>query len=265
MIGISNMQPQIINSINRVDTRMATVNQELTSGKKTLNAAEEGIVTRLNSDIAGFGSARDNISRSTNVVTVAQAALSSIADIMTEMKELATNSASDNVSAVDKDKLNETFASLLLQIDDLVNSAEIDGINLVKAGSADLDIQVGLSAGDSFTIPAQASSITDLSINALSIASGGDPAAAITALETAIGTVSASQSSLGAVQTGLESRDNTVSTISDSLTDTVGDIEHVDLEILRMEMEQLKMQKNIDYWLVGVFNDQVRTISSLLR
>lgn len=265
-IGIPNgMQHDIISSVKRVDNRMTDVNQMLTTGKNILGAAEQGIVTRLNADIAGFDAATSNITKAGSVVDVSLAALESVADILTEMKKLATKSADDATSANDKDKLQETFNSLLSQVDDLVDSAEIDGINLVNSTAADIDIQVGLEAADTFTIGAQSSDAASLSIDALDIGSTGDASAAITALETAIGTVSASQSSLTANDVGLSSRSKTISSVSGNLENTKAGIENADLEILQSELVQLQTQKSIDYYLIGVMNQQAQSVLSIMR
>lgn len=267
-IGIPNgMGHTILTSIDRTDARMADVNTMLATGKKQLNAAEQGIVTRLNADISGYDSANNNITKAGSVLDVSLASLESVADILTEMKKLATQAADGATSDGDKDKLQETFNSLLTQIDDLVASSEIDGVNLVKSGAADIDIQVGLTATDTFTIGAQATDAASLSIDTLDIGSGnqGDASAAITALETAIGTVSASQSSLTANQVGLESRAKTISAQVGSLTETVNGIENADLEKLQTELVQLQTQKSINYYLVGVMNSQAQSVLSIMR
>lgn len=266
MIGIPNgMSNSILSSVHRVDNRMAVVNHQLTTGKRDLNAAEEGMVTRLNADIAGFSTAGDNITKTRNVIDVAQTALSSVADILSEMKNLASQASDGTTSAGDKDKLHETFNALLSQIDDLVSSAEIDGVNLVKSGASDIDTQVGLASTDVFTIGAQASDTASLSIDALDISSTGDASAAIDALETAIGTISASQSSLSANDIGLKSRHDTISSIAENLDETVSGIEDADLEALQVELTQLQVQKSIDYYLLGVMNQQAQGVLSIMR
>jgi flagellin len=244
---------------------MDSVAEQLSTGKRELNAAEKGVVTRLNADVSGYAAATSNINKSQGVVSVAQAALESVADIVSEMKKLATQSADGSTSAGDKDKLQETFASLMSQIDDLVGSAEIDGVNLISAAATDVVTQVGLSATDQFTISAQKTDVTTLGINALDIGSGGDASAAITALETAIGSVSASQSSLSANNVGLESREKTILSLSENLSETVSSIEDANLEQLRLDLEQLKTQKSVDLFLIGVINEQATSVLSIMR
>jgi hypothetical protein len=66
MFGISNLQSPVMGSIDRTDTRMSQVGKMLSTGKNDLNAAQTGMVTRLNASIAGFDAAQDNI---TNLYT----------------------------------------------------------------------------------------------------------------------------------------------------------------------------------------------------
>ena len=169
------------------------------------------------------------------------------------------------MSDADKAKLNQTFQSLLHQIDDLAASTQVDGVSILSSSATDLKVQTGLTSTDQITVTAQKSDTTTLGIDALDISAGGDAAAAVDALQTAIDSVSTSQSSLAADKIGLAARNKTVQSISSNLQDTIDSIEKPNMEQLQMDLQKLNNQQSVNYFLINQMNQQAQSMLTIFR
>ena len=116
MSSITSLAANLSNSVNNVQSEIVSVQNQLMSGIKTLNPAQNGVVTRLNAQATGWGVAADNITAAQNVITVAQTGLSSIVSIVNQMKQLSSQASSAGLTTSDKNSLNTTFQNLAAQI-----------------------------------------------------------------------------------------------------------------------------------------------------
>jgi len=130
-------------AVKDVQTQIVDVQNQLSSGKKTLNPAEDGIVTRLSAQAQAYGTVNQNIAAAQNVINVSQTALSSIATILTQMKSLATQASSAGLNSNDLASLNTTFTSLRTQVTGLVTAASINGNNLLDE-STGISVTTGI-------------------------------------------------------------------------------------------------------------------------
>jgi flagellin-like hook-associated protein FlgL len=125
--------------VNEVQKGIVETQQQLASGKATLNAAETGVVSRMTAQVAGYGSVTKNLTDAGSAIDVAQSALTSISTIMSQLKGLATQASSAGFASTDRDSLNLTFQNLTNQIQQLVTSASVNGANLLNT---DFGLQV---------------------------------------------------------------------------------------------------------------------------
>jgi flagellin-like hook-associated protein FlgL len=141
---LSGLAQTLSNSVASVQTQIVDVQNQLASGTKTLDPAQNGVVTRLSAQSSAWGIAQNNIATAQNVITVAQAALTSIATIMTQMKSLATQSSSGGLTTSDQSSLNTTFASLAAQVTSLGLNASVNGNNLLSS-TVGIKVTTGIS------------------------------------------------------------------------------------------------------------------------
>jgi flagellin len=115
--------------------------QRLSSGYRINSASDDAagmaISNGLTANIASANIAQQNISQATSLLQVADGAMSSVGDILTRMKELATEAASANVGS-DVGALSNEYNTLVSEIDRIANSTQYSGTNLVDGtfGSA---------------------------------------------------------------------------------------------------------------------------------
>ena len=178
---LSGLARTLSNSVADVQAQIVDVQNQLASGTKTLNPAENGVVTRLSAQAAAYGTVLTNIQKAQNVIDVDQTALTSISSILTQMKSLATQAASTGLQQTDTDSLNTTFTNLRSQIAAIQAGASVNGNNLLNNTS--LIVQTGIdgtSASQTTLAGINVSAITT-ALSSLTITSPAAPTDAITA------------------------------------------------------------------------------------
>jgi len=108
--------------------------QRLSSGYRINSAADDAaglsISTRFRANIASVKVAQRNISEANALLQVAEGAMAQIGDILTRMKELATQAASAN-AGTDLEKIDSEYTELYNEIDRIVNSTQYQGTKLL--------------------------------------------------------------------------------------------------------------------------------------
>jgi len=108
--------------------------QRLSSGYRINSAADDAaglaISTRFRANIASVKVAQRNISEANSLLQVAEGAMSQIGDILTRMKELATQAASAN-AGTDLGKIDSEYQKLSDEIDRIVESTKYQGTALI--------------------------------------------------------------------------------------------------------------------------------------
>ena len=164
--------------------------ERLSSGYRINRAADDSaglaISQRMRADIAGFKVASRNTSEATSLVQVAEGAMDQISNMLTRLKELATQAASSNVGTSDRAKVNSEANALLLEIDRIVNSTEYSGAKVidgsfgigVDTGASTIDevtgfvTAQGMSASEQFTVTATTGAQTTHDITLTKVSSG---------------------------------------------------------------------------------------------
>ena len=263
---ISSLSSTLTSAINNVQKDIVDTQKQLSSGTKTLNSAEIGIVTRLSAQAAGYKSVTQNIASGNNVLNVGQTALSSITTIMSQAKDIATQAANAGLQTSDRTALNTTFGQLLAQVTSLITNASVNGENVLSAG-ANLTIQIGITGGaaSQTTITNLAMSLTSLGVNLSTVATQADAQTAIDALTAALTTVSTYQSTLSATKTGLDASSAASLSLSTNLQATVDSIQNVDQTALQAKLQQLNNQQSIDYYLISQMNTAAAAALTIFR
>ncbi len=206
----------------------------LSSGKRIDNASDDAaglaISEQENSDVQAFGQAQRNANDGISMVQVASGAMGQQAAVLTRMKELATQASNGTYSAAQISDTNTEFQSLINEVQRISASTSYNGVSMLSAGST-VTMQVGVTSGasDQIAVTFAKTDSTTLGINALNLTAAGGPAAALTAVNTAIQTLSTAQASAGAAQNQLQSAANNASSEQTNLSAAVAQIQDVDV------------------------------------
>jgi flagellin len=180
------------------DSAMSKSLERLSSGfrinKASDDAAGLSISTQLSADIASLTAAGKNAEQANSSLQTAEGSMDQISNMLTRIKELATQAASAN-SEGNRDKIEAESAKLLTEIDRIAGNMTT-GTATYQVGSANNDdskIAVTIT-----TVDTAALNIDDLSLGSVASAQ-----AALGAVNTAIGTLSAARGQIGAAQSRL--------------------------------------------------------------
>jgi len=130
-IAAMNAHRQLTNT----DSAMAKSQEKLSSGYRINRAADDAaglsISQAFRADIASYKVASRNTSEANSLLQVAEGAVDQIGNMLTRLKELATQAASANAGS-NLDKINAEGNKLLDEIDRIANSTEYAGTKLLN-------------------------------------------------------------------------------------------------------------------------------------
>ncbi|MEM6732498.1 MAG: flagellin [Myxococcota bacterium] len=186
--------------------------QRLASGFRINQAADDAaglaISSRLTAQLRGLKQAERNANDGISMIQTAEGALGEINGMLSRMRELAVQSANGGtLGAQERGFLNQEFQDLEAEIERIVDVTEFNGQSLIDGSlsGAGVSFQVGIfnTAADRIALSIDNSDATTLGIDTLALDTEGNSQAAITALDTAINTISSSRANLGTKQNRL--------------------------------------------------------------
>ena len=89
---------------------------------------------------------------------------------------------------------------MILQIGDVSSRTDFNNVALLDGSTATIDIQTGSAAGEVVTVALTDVTAATLGVDTIDISTAAGASAALTALDTAMDTVTTAQASLGASQ-----------------------------------------------------------------
>ena len=122
----------------------------LSSGFRINRAADDAaglaIANQLRADLGAMRQATRNAEQANSLLQVAEGGATGIQNILTRMKELASQASSDNVDDTGRGRIDIEFQELILEIDRIADSTEFSGTNLLDGSAGTLDFIVGASS-----------------------------------------------------------------------------------------------------------------------
>jgi len=195
-------------SLSTSGSQLSTALQQLSSGLRINTAADDAagyaIVQGMTSQINGLNQAARNANDGVSLAQTAQGALTEITNDLQSMRDLAVQSLNATNSAQDRADLNQQFAQLQADINNVASTASFNGVNLLDGTFQGATFQVGANVGQTITVSSVASANTS-ALGTLYTAAGPTTAAAMTAGQTGsltITTTPTGGSAMTAVSTG---------------------------------------------------------------
>lgn len=228
----------------------------LSSGYRITKAGDDaaglGISVNLEAQIRSYNQASRNAADGISMVQTAEAALNETSNILSRLRELAMQSASDGVGQTERGYIQDETDALMNEIERIGLATEYNGTALLDGSTATLSFQIGIR-DDAFN---DTIDVTGVDATATTILGGTtldlstDRAAAVAALstiDTAIETVSGHRATFGAFANRLSSVGNTIQTASESLSAANSRIRDVDVaeETSKMARGQVLQQAGV--------------------
>jgi flagellin len=193
------------------DAQMSKSLEKLSSGFRINRAADDAaglsISEGLRAQVGGLKVAVRNSQDGISVVQTAEGALTETHSILQRMRELAVQSANEGASDQSaRDAAGTEINQLGAELDRISNTTKYGSQQLLSSNYSGV-FQVGSGATDNLTISLSqnfSSAGLGVSFGASAFTAAGSAAAAITAIDAAIATVSDKRATLGAYQNRFE-------------------------------------------------------------
>lgn len=213
--------------------------EKLASGKRITKSADDaaglGIAKKMEAEVRGYRMAQRNANAGISLVQVAEGGLNEATNIMTRMRELSIQAASDTVGEKERGYLNLEYEQLLQEADRITKTTTFAGKELLTGNSdtGTMDFHVGAYGGEdnkiSFNADQTDATVENLGISGTNIATKEDAAENLNKIDDAIDTVSGFRANFGSIQSRLQSTISNLDTMSVNTEAARSRIEDVDV------------------------------------
>src|SRR5580658_3334899 len=174
------------NGLTASGGQLATALQQLSTGLRINTAADDAagyaIVQGMTSQIGGLNQAAQNANDGVSLTQTASGALQEITNDLQSMRDLAVESLNATNSSTDRADLNTQFQQLLADINQVSQTTNFNGVNLLDGTFQGATFQVGADAGQTIAVSSVASTEASNLGQLYSIAAAGTYANSATAL-----------------------------------------------------------------------------------
>ena len=193
-------------NLNTSQSALKTSLQRLSSGLRINSSKDDAaglaIAEKMTSQSRGMTVAMRNANDGISVAQTAEAGLSTVSTHLQRMRELATQAASGQYDSTNRLALDKEFKALASEVSRAMDATNFNGTKLLDGSFSGINFQIGATTGAESKIAITIGSVDVASLT--SISTVGAATAAMSALDTAINTVSNSRADLGALQSRFE-------------------------------------------------------------
>jgi flagellin len=226
---------------------------KLSSGFRITKASDDAaglaISVNLGAQIKSYNQAVRNGNDALNVVQTADSSLNETQNILTRLRELASQSASSGVSNTERGYIQNEVNGLVSEVDRIANATEYNGVALLNSAAA-LTFQVGIrnvANNDQIVVTTASATSTSLAVNGLSLSTLSGAQQALGTIDSALQSISSTRATLGAQANRFEKVINVATQSSVSLSAAQSRIRDVDVaeETSNMSRTQILMQAGV--------------------
>lgn len=260
-----------LQNLTRVTDRLGEVQKRVSTGLQVSSAKDNPAVYALaqqqRAQLASLETVQQGLRVAGSTVDVALAAGESISDVLVEMRQIASQAADPQLSAQNRQVLQDRYADLADQITRLVDSADIGGRNLIANGAPDLVAIANDDGAATITVAAQNLSIGGGIVNvsadgsALSTAAGAQTELAN--VIASIDDLSAALAALGGGGQALTLQDRILNRVSDALEVSIGNLVDADLARESSRLQALQVQQQLAIQTLSIANSAPNAILAL--
>ena len=271
-------------SIGQTQSRLTTSMTRLSTGYRINSAMDDAaglqIATRLKAQTSGMAVAMRNTQNSTSMLQTAEGALGEVSNILTRMKDLATQSADASSNDDDKLAMQSEYDALGSELQNIMKNTTFGGEKLLTGGtiSSAMTFQIGASKDETMDLdltgatlmPKLETSLGATSANYAAATGGAEikgtaANGTIDKLETALKDVGTIRSALGAAANRLEHVYNNLSNISANTQAATGRIMDVDFATESASMTSNQMLLQAGTAMLKQSNSMSSMVMSLLQ
>ena len=207
VIATNNAANAAINYLNNNAAQETSSIARLASGSRIVQASDDAaglaIGTQIRTYATVFTQDQTNVSQATSILQSADGALAQISNVLQRMMALATESASGQVTDAQRSQdINTEYTQLQSTITSIVNSTSYAGQSLLSGSFlSNVKFLVGTNSSNFIAVTVSAIKVNTLLGTASSgVTTAAKGLAAITAINSAIGTITQDRAKIGAYE-----------------------------------------------------------------
>jgi flagellin len=187
---------------------------KLSSGSRIVKSADDAaglaISEKLKAQIRGMNQAERNANDGISMIQTAEGGLNEVGNILTRMRELSVQAASDTIGDSERGFTDLEYQNLKQEIERISQVTEFNGKKLLNGASESYDLQIGINNDEFqdrivFNTETLNSTSDSLGVEGLAIASKDGARDGLESIDMAIQKVSGQRAELGAKQNRLVS------------------------------------------------------------
>jgi flagellin len=227
--------------------------EHLSSGLRITRAADDaaglGIASKLNSQIVSINQATRNANDGISLTQVADGVAGTINNLLTRMRELASQSSSGVLGNTERSFVDQEFTALRSEIDRISNVTQFNGQALLSGSTLSFSIQVGYqsSSNDTLSLTLSALDTGSLGIGSVNVSTAANAQSALGNIDSAISAVASARATYGATQNRFAATIDSLQVTSQNFTAAVSRIQDADVayETSQFTKNQVLVQSGI--------------------
>lgn len=242
-----NAQRQLFKNQRRLEHAQAAMG----SGKRIINAADDAaglaISETIRGQVAGLKMAKQNSLNAQSMIQVSEGGLNEISNIMIRLRELGVQAASDNVSDVEREFLDQEAQQLLQESNRIAVSTRFGSKLLLGGEQEEMEFHVGPYGGDENVVRAQvaADATNDaLGVSGSSVADKDSARDILESVDEALVQLGKIRADFGAVQSRLQAVNSNTEIQYENLSAAQSRIADADIAFESAEMSSAQILQN---------------------
>lgn len=267
----NNAYRNLNNTQNDVSKSMERLSSGLRINRAADDAAGLAISEGLKSQVSGSAVAARNAQDGISLIQTTEGALGEVTSVLQRMRDLAVQGSNDTNNVASRTAIKKEADSLGKELDRITQSTNFNGINLLQAGTKNLQVGTGGTANDTISVNLGDVATAAGTLSSATGATGFDVttnAAAqttITSIDAAITAVSAQRSDLGANQNRLEHAVKTLNVSGENLQAAQSRIADTDMAAEMVKYTKANILSQAGTAMLAQANQSGQGVLSLLR
>jgi flagellin len=261
-----NSHRQMGMNVNAAGKSMEKLSSGLRINRAGDDAAGLAISEKMRNQIRGMEQASRNSQDGISLIQTAEGALNETQAMLQRMAELYTQAANETLTQDDNDKIQAEVDELVAQIGDIATDTKFNKKSILDNTNT-VTFQTGANAGENIVLTLSDNTAATLGVGALTALDGTSATAQgnLTAVQTAIETVSENRSNLGAVQNRLEHTIKNLDNGTENLQAAESRIRDVDMAKEMMNFTKNNILNQASQAMLAQANQQPQAVLQLLR
>jgi len=244
--------------------------EKLSSGYRINRAGDDAaglaISEKMRSQIRGLTQGSSNAQDGISMVQTTEGTLSETQSMLQRLKTLATQSANGTLTSTDRGQIQTEFVQLKSEINRLASQTTFNDKKVLDGSVSTVSFQVGANANQTISLSLKCASAGAIGITAgISLATSALAQTAMTAINSAINSISTQRANLGAVQNRLEHTITATDNTAENLSSAESRIRDVDMATEMMNYSSQKVLVSAAQSMLTQANSATAGVTSLLQ